>query len=279
MDMYEILKVLNHNTILVLKENEEIIVMSKGIGFGKKQGENVDVPRNAKQYKMQKSYQAKQKSNNIFDYIDPMYIEISSEIITLTKERFGKVEHDILLSLADHIYFAVKRIKEKDFPSNPFNMDIQLMFPDEYSVALKAKDIIEKYTHEEINADEIAFITLHIHSAISVNKVGQSMEVMRVIREFFKKLQADLNIRIDANSLSYIRLMNHIKFLLLRLNNDEELQMDITEFTKEKFPFAYEQARVLCEQLSHVLHKDFPDSELGYLALHLERILSSTIIS
>lgn len=28
--MYEILKVLNHNTILVLKENEEIIVMSKG---------------------------------------------------------------------------------------------------------------------------------------------------------------------------------------------------------------------------------------------------------
>ena len=65
------------------------------------------------------------------------------------------------------------------------------------------------------------------------------MEVMRVIREFFKKLQADLNIRIDANSLSYIRLMNHIKFLLLRLNNDEELQMDITEFTKEKFPFAF----------------------------------------
>ena len=63
--MYEILKVLNHNTILVLKENEEIIVMSKGIGFGKKQGEQVDVPRNAKQYKMQKSYQAKQKSNNI----------------------------------------------------------------------------------------------------------------------------------------------------------------------------------------------------------------------
>lgn len=54
--------------------------------------------------------QAKQKSNNIFDYIDPMYIEISSEIITLTKEKFGKVEHDILLSLADHIYFAISHI-------------------------------------------------------------------------------------------------------------------------------------------------------------------------
>ena len=75
--MCEILKILNHNTILVLKENEEIIVMSKGIGFGKKQGENVEIPRNAKQYKMQKSYQAKQKSNNIFDYIDPCLLYTS----------------------------------------------------------------------------------------------------------------------------------------------------------------------------------------------------------
>lgn len=277
--MYEIMKVLNHNTILVSKDAEELIVMSKGIGFGKKQGDQVEVPRNAKQYKMQKSYQGKQKSNNIIDYIDPVYIEIASEIISLTKDKFGKVEHDILLPLADHIYFAIKRIKEKDYPANPFYTDIQLVFPDEYEVALKAKEVIQEYTHEEINADEIGFITLHIHSAVSVNKVGESMEVMRVIREFFKKLQADLKIRIDANSLSYIRLMNHIKFLLLRLNNDEELQMDITDFTKEKFPFAYEQARVMCEQLSQVLHKELPDSELGYLALHLERILSSTITS
>lgn len=29
MDMCEIVKILNHNTILVLKDNEEIIVMSK----------------------------------------------------------------------------------------------------------------------------------------------------------------------------------------------------------------------------------------------------------
>ena len=275
--MYEIVKFLNNNTLLVEKEDDELIVMAKGIGFGKKSGQTVEIPRNAKQYKMQKSYQSKQGSNNIIDYIDPMYIEIASEIISLTKEKFGKVEHDILLPLADHLYFAIKRIKENNMPSNPFYMDIQLVFPDEYDVALKSRDVIKKYTGENINADEVGFITLHIHSAVSINKVGQSMEVMRVMRDFFTKLQKELNIRIDSNSLSYIRLMNHIKFLLLRLNNDEELQMDITNFTKEKFPFAYEQSKLLCEELSKVLKKPLPDSELGYLALHLERILSSTI--
>lgn len=275
--MFEIIKVLNNNTLLVSKNEEELIVMSKGIGFGQKTGNKVDIPRNAKQYRMQKSYQTGEKTSYSIDNIDPVYIEIANEIIELTKEKFGKVEHDILLPLADHIYFAIKRIQENDFPANPFYTDIQLIFPDEYEVALKGENVIYQYTGVKINADEIGFITLHVHSAISVNKVSQSMEVMRVIREFFKVLQKDLRIHIDSNSLSYIRLMNHIKFLLLRLNNEEELQMDITSFTKEKFPFAYNQAKILCNDLAKVLHKDLPDSELGYLALHLERILSSTI--
>ncbi|RHS99388.1 PRD domain-containing protein [Firmicutes bacterium AM41-11] len=275
--MFEIIKVLNNNTLLVSKNEEELIVMSKGIGFGQKTGNKVDIPRNAKQYRMQKSYQTGEKTSYSIDNIDPVYIEIANEIIELTKEKFGKVEHDILLPLADHIYFAIKRIQENDSPANPFYTDIQLIFPDEYEVALKGKNVIYQYTGVKINADEIGFITLHVHSAISVNKVSQSMEVMRVIREFFKVLQKDLRIHIDSNSLSYIRLMNHIKFLLLRLNNEEELQMDITSFTKEKFPFAYNQAKILCNDLAKVLHKDLPDSELGYLALHLERILSSTI--
>ena len=47
------------------------------------------------------------------------------------------------------------------------------------------------------------------------------------------------------------------------------------EFTKNKFPFAYEQAIRMCDNLSKVLHKELPESEVGYLALHLERILSS----
>ena len=34
--MYQVLKVLNNNTILAKEDDNEIIVMAKGIGFGKK---------------------------------------------------------------------------------------------------------------------------------------------------------------------------------------------------------------------------------------------------
>ena len=187
------------------------------------------------------------------------------------------MSHDILLPLADHIYYAIKRMEENIMPSNPFTNDIRLLFPDEYEIAAKGKEVIEKYVRRVINDDEIGFITLHIHSAISSNKVAESMEATRVIHEGILQLQSDLHIVIDVQSISYVRLMNHIKFLILRLNTNEKLQMDISEFTKDKFPFAYEQARHMCESLSKVLNKELPETEIGYLALHLERILSITL--
>jgi len=100
------------------------------------------------------------------------------------------------------------------------------------------------------------------------------MQAMEIIHESIDKLRKELNIGIDRNSISYIRLMNHIKYLLLRLNTEEKLQMDISDFTQERFPFAYERSKEICIRLSKVMKKEIPQSEIGYLALHLERILS-----
>ena len=254
--MYTIIKVLNNNTVLAKHDHEEIIVMFKGIGFGKKAGECLEIPPQAKKYLMQKTYQSKDRFQNIIEYIDPIYLEITDEILKRAEARFAKIDYNILLPLADHIFFTMKRMKENILPSNPFHYDIQLLFPDEYEVAQEARDIIFQYTSQMINDDEVGFITLHVHSAVSTNKVVESM---------------------DVHSISYARLMNHIKFLIVRINTGEKLQMDISEFTKDKFPFAYQQAQQMCDSLSKILKKEMPETEVGYLALHLERILSSTV--
>lgn len=231
--MYQVLKILNNNTILAKEGNNEIIILAKGIGFGKKVNDHFEIPPQAKKYMMQKNYQAKDKLKKVIDYINPVYLEIAAEIIKEATNKFQKVNHDILIPLADHIHFTIKRMDENIMPSNPFTYDIRLLFPDEYEVALKSKEIIKSFINKEINNDEVSFITLHIHSAISSNKVGESMEAARIVHESIIKLQTDLNVKIDIESISYARLMNHIKFLIIRLNTNEQLQMDISEFTKK----------------------------------------------
>lgn len=272
--MYQIIKVLNNNTILASNGDEEVIVMHKGIGFSKKSDDVLEVPRAAKKYIMQKSSRSKD-TNEIINQLDPLFLEVASEILKEAHEMFDDVDDGILLPLADHICYAIKRMEDNIMPSNPFVNDIRLLFPKEYEVASSAKDIIAKLVGKVINEDEVGYITIHVHSAISNNAVSESMEATRIIHDSIEKLQDDLHIVIDITSISYVRLMNHIKYLLLRLNRNEQLEMDISEFTKEKFPFAYEYAKRICEDLSKTLNKQLPDNEIGYLALHLERILSS----
>ena len=273
--MHKVIKVLNNNTVLASDDTAEVIIMCKGIGFAKKANDLFEPPTNAKKYVMQRSSDNVRKSSKVIDYIDPIYLEIAAEILKITASRFEEVDTSILLPLADHIYYAIKRMNENIVPNNPFIYDIRLLFPDEYVIGEEAKRVIKKYVGKEINEDEIGFITLHIHAAVSSNQVADSMEAIRIVNESIVNLQDSLHITIDVESISYVRLMNHIKFLILRLSKNEKLQMNISEFTKERFPFAYEQSVKMCNALSKALKKELPEEEVGYLALHLERILSS----
>ena len=49
--MYRIIKALNNNSLLALdKENREVILLGKGLGFGKKNGERLEDIQDAKLY-------------------------------------------------------------------------------------------------------------------------------------------------------------------------------------------------------------------------------------
>ena len=52
--MYRVEKVLNHNVILAIYENDkqEYLIMGKGIGFGKKIAERIEIGEEARVYSL-----------------------------------------------------------------------------------------------------------------------------------------------------------------------------------------------------------------------------------
>ena len=82
--MYQVLKVLNNNTILAKEDDNEIIVMAKGIGFGKKVNEHFEIPPHAKKYMMQKNYQAKDKQLTI-----SILFILKSQLKSLKKQQIN----------------------------------------------------------------------------------------------------------------------------------------------------------------------------------------------
>lgn len=273
--MFKILKVLNNNGLLVmdLDSKQEYIFLGKGVGFGKKVNQNVNTIENAKAYRFTEE-QSRQDSIHTIKSISPVFIEIAGNIIEEAEKKFGAVDNNILLALADHIAFAIRRMQEGVELKNPFAKEIKVLFEEEYSVAKMGKEFIKEKIGVEINDDEVGYITLHVHTALTREHVVQSMDIARMIQEGIQKIEMELGTMLDDETISYTRLLTHMKFMILRVINDEKLHLDMTSYVLDNFPNSFDLAKRICKEFENITKKPFPDIEISYFAIHIERVKS-----
>ena len=78
--------------------------------------------------------------------------------------------------------------------------------------------------------------------------------------------------KIDTVSLSYNRLMNHVRYMAARAVKGEKLKLNMNDYMLEKFPDAYRLASTVCGHLEKYLKKPLDEVEIGYLAMHIQRV-------
>ena len=131
--MYRISKVLNHNAVLAVnaEDGKQYLLMGKGIGFGKKVSERVEPGEDSRIYTLQ-ACEERGNADEIVKMIDPEFLEISNLVLDEAEKVFGHIDRNILFPLADHLYYAVERIKKHEQISNPLTEDIRILFHMEY---------------------------------------------------------------------------------------------------------------------------------------------------
>jgi transcriptional antiterminator len=271
--MFRVKKALNHNTLIAIgmDDNQEYLLIGKGIGFGKKVSERLEIPDDCTVYSLME-HTERGKALDLVKGIDPIFLEIAQEILKEGERVFGKIDRSILFPMADHIAFAVKRIKNNEQISNPLTGDIQALFHMEYKTAECVKPILKERLQVDIDEHEIGYIALHIHSAIEDENVALSMQIARTVRECIQLVENEIGMNIDVMSLSYNRLMNHVRYMVARAVRDEKLKLNMNDYMSVKFPESFSIATTVCEHLSRFLKKPLDEVEIGYLAMHIERV-------
>ena len=122
--MYQVLKILNNNTILAKEGNNEIIILAKGIGFGKKVNDHFEIPPQAKKYMMQKNYQAKDKLKKVIDYIN-IQLKDATEVDEARNILMGNIEevNNIAINVLwenGFDYEAKTMISRENFPDKVY---------------------------------------------------------------------------------------------------------------------------------------------------------------
>lgn len=266
---YLIERILGNNGLVVKDQHlNEYILFDSGIGFNKRVGDQTIAKETTKIYLLQ----TKEEVHLMVESLDPIYLEVASDILTEAKRQFGDIDTGILIALADHIAFSIERLKTGIIIQNPLATDIRLLFEEAYQVALKAKEIIINSLGIEIPDDEVSFIALHINSATTSHHIEDSLMVATIVRESILSIEEDFDIKISESSISYARLMNHMKYLLIRMRKKEEILVDVGIFVQEQFPYSYQTANTICRRLSVTFDQPLPNNEVSYLAIHIERI-------
>lgn len=274
MKSVKVIKVLNHNVVQALNtHNEEVIVFGKGIGFGVKADDLIDSTKIEKEYHFN-NRKNKDLYTNLVGICDENLVTLVEQTMTNIEQVFNqKPNENLRVALLDHLNFSIYRFNHGLNITNLFNDELEAMYEKEFNFSRMLLNEINQTMKVSLPDAEIGFITQHIHSALN-NDESRSNLFMQIIMNSLEYLEAEHRLKYPKNSLEKIRLITHLKFALKRASEKSTLKNEFSPKILENYPEAYKIAKDLSEYILDNFNIKFQDSEIGYLALHIQLIQS-----
>lgn len=270
------LKTFNNSAALIENnQGQEEIVLGKGVGFGLKKGDPVD------ESKIERRFVTKDEVDQVKGF-DPKTIEVTNKVLQLVESLLQIKFNDFqYLALADHIDFAVTRIKDHiDIASANNSWEVQNLFPKEFAAAKKVVNLINQEMQIKLPQSESVLMTYHLVNAKSdVSQVQETIQITNLIRGIIDIIQLQYSMQLDTSSFNYSRFVSHLRILLVRfLRNKQKEEASLNPamlgFMKIKYSKAYETAERITTYLHAKMGWDLDSDDEFYLVLHIWRVTS-----
>jgi len=277
----KIKKILNNNVIETTKDNQEVIVMGRGVAFNKRPGDDVDEAMIEKIFTLEDKDITKKLKTLISD-IPIEYMELSEKIISYAKMRMGnKLNESIYISLTDHIYFAVERYNNQLPIKNGLLWETKHLYKEEFEIGIEALNMICDQFNVILPEDEAAFIALHIVNAQFNEDMTNTIDMTKVIQDILTIVKYHFKMEFDESSLNYYRFITHLKFFAHRLvqgsyykSNEDD---DLLNVIKNKYPNSFTCSGKIKKFVERQYRYELTDEELLYLTIHIERVTKNQI--
>ena len=276
MDHIIIEKVINNNIISAYeKSGAEVIVMGRGIGFKKKQGEVVPADQISKIFRI-KSRTLTEQFKELLANMPLERVRISDEIISHAKDHLKlKLNQSIYVTLTDHINFAIERVSQGIEPQNALLWEIKRFYPQEFQLGIYALELIQDRLGILLPEDEAGFIARHFVNAEYGTDIRDAVKFPDQMQAIVDIVEHDLGILLDESSLHYERFMTHIKFLIQRIYRKELLSSEDRELSlmmRRKYPREYQCSVKVAEYIMQATGSRLSEEEIMYLSVHIRRV-------
>lgn len=272
-------RIFNNNVALALNTaGEEVVVIGRGITFGKRKGQMIDPTRIEQTFVPDTSTTSERLTWSLS--------EIPSEILAIATQLEQEVQrsssitisHSFILPLADHLSFAVVRAKNGVTVEYPLAADVTLLYPQELEFGRRALELVRREMGVELPANEAIPLALHlVNSQFSAEDMNRTFQMTEVFGQIFDIIATTYGKSVDETSMGAARFITHLRYLFVRATQSKmreaELELPaIYETVRQSYPKAFACAQKIYLLLEMQLGQELTTDELTYLTIHIERL-------
>ncbi len=247
--------------------------MGKGVGFG-------EFPREIPLSQIERSfYNINEKDQNVMRDLLPEVVLFAAKMMDIIKNEFPyELNPNAVLVLADHISFAIERMKKNLRVKMPLAYDIRQMYPAEYRIAKYIVVRIQKEFKVALPEEEISGIAMNlinVRAGEETGKKGETEEFNDMLEEITEIVEKDFRIIVDRDSFDFSRYATHLQYLFQRIKAGKEINSANLQLYPElcrDFPELAECAGHVARHIRAKWSVDLSDEERLYLMLHINRI-------
>lgn len=269
-------KVINNNVISAYDVNQqEIVIMGKGIGFKAHTGELIDESKIEKVFRIENENLSR-RFQELLENIPLEHMQLTSDIISYAIKNLNvQLNQNIYITLTDHINFAIQRQSQGIQLKNALLWETKRFYHQEYLMGKYAVDLLNEKLGTEFTEDEAGFIALHFVNAEYNTTINDTFEMTNMIQKILELVRLEMGIEFDEESLHYERFITHLKFLVQRLYRHELLKDEEIEFARmmeNKYPKEYECSNHIAEYIEKEYGSKIASEEIMFLAIHIKRV-------
>lgn len=269
-------KVINNN-IISARDNQgvELVVMGRGIGFGKKPNSEIAEEKIEKIFRLE-NMDDKEQFKELLASLPIEFIRISTDIISYARENLGiSLNQNVYLTLTDHISFALERHRKGQSFNNVLYDEVKLFYPLEYSVGCYALELIEERTGCRLEEDESASIALHLINGELNTAMGTTFFMIKMMREMMEIIERNITVP-NGRNYPRDRLISDLKQLANRLVSEKPIRgrrdKKLYQFVVDNYAQEFDIINNINGYIEGEYKCNMTEEEKIYLTLNIKRM-------
>ncbi len=270
--MWIIQKINNNCALGRDSDGQDVVVFGKGIGFRRPPYELTDLSIVERTF-----YGVRGAPLAALRDIPDDVVILASDIIEYAKAYLGvDLNPNACVTLADHINFAIKRVREGLFIETPLAFDVRHFYPKETAVGRRAVTLVRSRLGVELPEAEVANIALHLIDAEAERgDLHQTKVIAEVVADVVSIVEGSFGCPLDTESFNYARFVMHLRFLVGRIEEDaahEGKMAPMLDVMRESYPESYACVERIVSYFLTRWGWTCDESEVLYLLIYVQRL-------